>query len=172
MPKSSHSILAPWTRVAAATILGASSFYIYKLLSKHGFDGLLRLVWEGSPYPPGLREPHEAIDGAGSAAQSLEDTIRTLEVALDDAQLAEESNFSSILQQWQKNAQPITEDLRQQLSVLSYDLDLLAARVDAILSEDDFVKQRKKDMSLRVVELMERADALISFFTKASSPVI
>jgi hypothetical protein len=158
--------------VTAVTIFGASSYYVYRLLSRHGYDGTLRLLWEGSPYPPETRKSHESLDEAERTIKSLMTKIRSLEVALDDAHLAEESNFSSILQQWQKNAQSMTEDLRQQLALLSHNLDLLAASVDAVLSENIGVKQRKKELSLRIVELMERADGLISFYTKASSPVI
>ncbi|GKY95440.1 hypothetical protein MPSEU_000505500 [Mayamaea pseudoterrestris] len=167
-----HHTAVPWARVVTATILSASSFYIYRLLSRHGYDGTLRLLWEGSPYPLESRVPHEALDDASNNARTLQTTIRALEVALDNAHLAEESNFSSILIEWQKNVQPMTADLRQELAVLSHNLDLLAASVDTVLSDNDLVKQRKKDLSLKIVNMMERADALISFYTKASDPVV
>lgn len=162
----------PWIKLAATTLVGASSVFVFRLLYRYGWDGTLRLLWEGSPYLPELREPHEALDDANDAANSLERTIRTLEVALTEAQLAEESNFSSILQTWQRNASHITDDLRQQLAMLSHNLDLLAARVDAVLFDNAQVKHRKKELSQSIVVLMERADALISFYTKASSPII
>jgi hypothetical protein len=163
-----------WTTVAAATIIGTSSYYIYRLLSQHGWDGTLRLLWEGSPYPPELRGPYEALDDAANVSTTLQQTIQTLEKGLEEAQIAEESNFSSILRQWQLNVQSslTNDDLRQHLALLSHELDHVAAQVDGVLSENGGVKQRKKDLSQRLVTLMERADALISFYTKASSPVI
>ena len=67
---------------------------------------------------------------------------------------------------------PLTKTMWQpsawtRLGLLSSDLDKLAAQVDGVVSEGSTVlKERKKVLSKRLVQLMERVDVLIAFFRK------
>jgi len=56
-----------------------------------------------------------------------------------------------------------TPQIKSELSGLSYNLDKLAAEVDAIQSHGDGeVKRRKKTLSTMLVQMMERVDGFIS----------
>jgi chaperonin cofactor prefoldin len=164
-------VQAPWISIPAAIAVGTSSYFIAKFLSQYGVDGAFRLLWEGSPYPPDIREQHEKLDAATTRAESLLQSITAVELGLAEAQVAadDDSNFASILRQWQANIRPV-DNLQQRLAFISNELDVLAAQIDAVVCEKEAdVKQRRKDLARDTVDLMDRVDALISFYNKATS---
>jgi hypothetical protein len=155
--------------IASVAILGTLTYSTYRVVRRYGVDGTLRYIWEGTPYQPNVQEQMETLDDIDSALLLLNTNIADLESSLERAQQSIQGSYSAILLQWECTAS--CTDLRKHLAIISYDLDQLAARADAVPSSgQEEVKIRKKDTSARIVKLMDRADALISFYTKASSP--
>ena len=62
-------------------------------------------------------------------------------------------------------------DLKSVLGGLSYGLDQMAAKIDAIpaITGDDTVKKYKKELSNQVVTLMDRTDSMIAFYQQESA---
>jgi hypothetical protein len=162
-----------WIAIASATttvaVLGLSSFWFYQLVQNYGFDGALRFLWEGDPNPEHIRDHVRTLNTAAKALNTQQKTISVFEEGLERARLdtIDDSDASSILVLWRKNLPSSLLDLRKHLAKLSYDLDRLAATVDQVPTDEE-IRQQKKQLSKRVVFLMERADALIAFFKSAT----
>jgi hypothetical protein len=155
---------------ASIAVFGVSSYWFYHLVQRYGFDGAIRYIWEGSPYPTHVRQFMDTLKDVDEALEQQERKIAMLEEALERAKLdsVDESESPHLLTLW-KTYLDDDYDLRRQLAVVSESLDKLAATVDQVLPVQEDIKEPKKSLSTRAVELMERVDALIHFFRSASS---
>ena len=162
-----------WTTIAATGLLGATTLWFTYLVHCYGLDGALRFIWEGDPNPHHIRDQIENLNGAEKALRKHAKTIATLEEGLQRAKLdtIEDSAPSAIIAVWRRNVPENLRDLRMRLALLSTDLDKVAAKIDEVrppAEGGEEVRNRKKQLSSRVVKLMERTDALISFFKSAT----
>ena len=96
-----------------------------------------------------------------------ESLLDRLEESLERARLDSVDGVTIIEPQWIIAHAP--RDLEKDLAKVSYNLDTLAANVDAVPSHGDAdLKQRKKDCSQELVLMMERADALLDLYKQES----
>lgn len=164
------SLVSVASATTAVVLIGTSSYWLYQCVSDYGWEGTLRYIWEGDPYPDQIRLYLDSLDDVERSLGHEATLLSSLEEGLERARLdsIDDSSPSSILKMWESNT-PI-QDLQMQLAKLSYELDQRAAKVDqVILSDEDHVdiKLRKKALSKRIVRLMERTDRLILFYQKA-----
>lgn len=161
-----------WFAIAAvASLVGFSAYWFHGLVSLYGWEGAVNYIWEGDPYP-NLRERLDKLKAVARKIAKPEKLLNSFETALERANLdsIQEADASSVVQQWQANL-PASIDLRTRLGILSSDLDKLAAQVDGVVSEGSTVlKDRKKDLSKRLVRFMERTDKLIAFYKQGRAP--
>lgn len=156
--------------VATAT----TGIWLYKnYISKYGWDGTCWLIWEGSPYPPNIRDRAETLDEQQLKVTEKHSQIATLEGSLQRARQAGGAggDANAVLQYWQSDLSYIGQDISTYLGILSDDLDKIAAKVDSVNTagkESSLagIKLRKKALSRQIVDLMKRADTLISYYNQ------
>lgn len=167
---------AVWAVAGAAVALVVAvptALWFRRLVSAHGFDGALRLIWEGSAYPPGIRERMEVLDEVDDRVEHLEHTrLSPLELGLEIAMSSDRTTSpssgrsSAARNLWEAAVRDKGMDLRKALAGLSDQLDTCAAKVDAVNSAGESeIKARKKALSSKIVEMMKRVDGLVHFFT-------
>jgi hypothetical protein len=162
----------------ALVVAVPTALWFRRLVSMHGFDGALRLIWEGSAYRPGIRERMEVLDEVEDRADHLEHTRlspleRGLETAISSDKSPSPSNGrgSNYRHIWETTVRNEGLDLQKTLAGLSDQLDTFAAKVDAVNSTGEpEVKARKKAMSSKLVETMQRVDRLVHFFVSSGPP--
>lgn len=159
----------PWLAALASTaaIVGVSAYWFNSLVSEHGYEGALSYIWEGDPHL-GIRDRLDALEEVEGQASKQEKKLVRMEEALERSHLdsIDAADTSSVIAVWQSHL-PASFDLRTKLALLSSDFDKMAAKVDGVVSGgSDILKTKKRTLSRRLVELMERVDALISSFTK------
>lgn len=162
-----------WASIAGTALLGVSTIWLSYLVHCYGVNGALRYIWEGDPNPENIREQMEKLSAAEKGIKKQIKTISTLEEGLQRARLdtIDDSDPSSLLKLWRRNLPANLQDLRMRLALLSTDVDKVASKVDQVLppqEDGEEVRKRKKALSKRIVETMERADALIDFFKSAA----
>lgn len=174
---NSHDKLMKWSSVAGVTLMGIALGTFYKtLVCQYGWQGALRLLWEGEPYSPHIQSLLDSLADAEKAIVKQEARMNAIEEALDRARLdsVDEAKVSkAIVKRWVENYHP--NNLEKSIAELSSTLDKLAAQVDAvILSSSDIkqncrpiqddIKQRKKTLSKQLVAAMERCDEYMECF--------
>lgn len=142
--------------------------FVYQILSHglpSGWDGVLRLIWEGDAYPIHVRRAIKELDEAQDTIEKESALLSLLEEGLERANLdsIDSADESTILALWESNV-PIL-DLRKQLALLSDKLDKVAAKIDAVTEQTQ--RDRKRALSKRAVDLMARMDMLVDFVGKA-----
>ena len=161
-----RSWLTPLTVVTATAVISTSLFWLYPVVQEHGWNGVLSYVWEGDPHPPHIRERKHTLKSIAAKLERKEKTLSGMEEGLERASLDSiDGAHSRILRKmWEENIPG--RDLRKSLALLSHDLDQLAAQIDQVISTEE-IRNKKKEMSNRVVRMMERTDVLISFYNHA-----
>jgi len=162
-----------WPAVASIAVATTSCFLVYRLVAAYGWEGSYWLIWEGSPYHPKIRDRSETLDMEQEKIDEKERAIAALEDGLDIArrdgpsgEAAAAVDSSEIVRRWQTYL--LISDVRTHLAQLSDDLDKVAARIDGIPSSGEVeIKERKKALSQTLVQLMERMDALIIFYSSS-----
>jgi hypothetical protein len=159
----------PWlpALISTAAIVGVSAYWFNSLVSEYGYEGALSYIWEGDPYPD-IRDRMDALEEAEKQASKQESKLVRMEETLERSHLdsIDAADTSSVIALWQSHL-PASFDLRTKLALLSSDFDKMAAKVDGVVSGgSDILKTKKGTLSRRLVKLMERVDALISFFTR------
>jgi len=166
---SSSDRQAVFLKSTAAVLIGASAYWIYQSVTAYGWEGTLRLIWEGDPYPNRVRGYLDILEDVEKLLDKENTMISSLEEGLERAKLDSIHNEdpSAILRLWESNMAGLL-DLQKQLGQLSYDLDKWASKVDSVPGEDEAdVRKKKRKLSKRVVRLMERTDLLIKFYDSA-----
>jgi hypothetical protein len=163
------SVFSVATATTAALLMGTSSYWIFQCVSEYGWEGTLRYIWEGDPYPGRIRDYIDALNDVEECLEHASALVSSLEEGLQRAGLdsIDDCSPAAVMIIWESNS---SIDLQKQLAKMSYDLDQYAAKVDqVILSDQDQadIKQRKKMLSKRIVRLMERTDSLVVFYKKA-----
>uniref|UniRef100_A0A7S2U8C1 BAG domain-containing protein n=1 Tax=Attheya septentrionalis TaxID=420275 RepID=A0A7S2U8C1_9STRA len=150
-----HGRLTTLMGVAAVSV---TAIWTQRMISKYGVDGTLRLIWEGDHLKPEIREAMDNLDTLEfKKIAKSERKLEGMEVTVETARL--NSIDETILE-------TLPVQLKKQLAMLSSQLDALAADVDSIQSNGDAeVKRRKKYLSVKLVEMMERADKIIGQFS-------
>lgn len=166
-PQDTEGLL--WN-ISAFALVGLSSYWCYRLVRQYGWDGALRYIWEGDPLPRDVRECVDALENASKGLTEQETIILLLEEGLERAHLdtVDESGHAAILDAWRTNLPLAQPDIRGDLAKASAALDQLAADIDQVPNQET-VRPTKKDLSHRVVALMERIDVLIDFFKQATN---
>jgi hypothetical protein len=156
--------------IAAFAFAGLSSYGCYRLVRRYGWEGALRYIWEGDPLPHDVRECIDTLEKASKGLEEQETVISSLEEGLERAHLdtVDESSHAAILEAWRVNLPRTQQDIRGNLAMASAKLDTLAADIDQVENKET-VRQTKKDLSRRVVDLMVRIDLLIDFFKQATN---
>eukprot|EP00527_Entomoneis_sp_CCMP2396_P002132 CAMPEP_0198141844 /NCGR_PEP_ID=MMETSP1443-20131203/4779_1 /TAXON_ID=186043 /ORGANISM="Entomoneis sp., Strain CCMP2396" /LENGTH=250 /DNA_ID=CAMNT_0043804715 /DNA_START=163 /DNA_END=915 /DNA_ORIENTATION=- len=195
-PSSSSPRQMPWkttvTVVSILSITGVSAYFFWTLVQQYGLEGARNYIWEGDPYPH-IRQYLNALDSISKQLSKEEKQLAILQEALERAQLdsvdqgqTDEQGDTTLLTAWQENIQKSRSsmsnnkialsfatsavDLTLILGGLSYKLDQLAAKIDAVPSaQDKIVKKNKKNLSTRIVKLMGLADQLIALYQKLSA---
>ena len=148
--------------VAITSITVTSSYCIYSLVSQYGWEGTFWYIWEGDPYPPNVRGEFHALDQVEDDLQKETRVLDRLEEAyqralLDSVDGAEEN---TLVELWNNNLPK--RNLDKLMARVSYNLDQLAAKVDAVPSQKHVdLKARKKQLSTKIVGVMQRADVYV-----------
>jgi hypothetical protein len=182
-PSSSSRITTTTTTVALAVssiATAVSAYYLYQCVSQHGWEGTFWYLWEGSPYPPEVRQEFQTLDNVQDSLEAEQQILDRLEEAFQRAQLDtvddddddDDHHDATFLELWNSNLPK--RNLEKLLARINHNLDLYASQVDAILPSTSSSKQhsnglkiRKKQLSSRLVQLMKRVDIYVAHYQKA-----
>lgn len=175
-----------YTLATATTVYGV--YWTYDNVSKYGWDGTLRYIWEGDPYTPEFRRHNQILNSVEKSRSKEEKKTNDIEEALERARLDtvddENDNKATttkittkeIVKLWIDNYSVKGGNLEKSLAGLSSNLDKLAGKVDSVIisssSQQDSsapkvmqdLKKRKKLLSKQLVLDMERCDALMASY--------
>jgi uncharacterized protein (DUF3084 family) len=144
-----------------------------------GIQGIVWYIWIGDYLPPDIRKAMGQLDSINEDMNDCESQLEGIEISVQRAVLDSvdgpavssdeimdgSSNEELQIQTFQQNP-----ELRKDIGFLSTRLDKLAAQIDSVLSHsDDEVKNRKKELSNKVVGLMDEIDKLIAIFHLVSN---
>jgi len=133
-------------------------------------------VWEGSPYPPVVRQEFSSLDQIERSLKTESRSLDRLEEAYERAKLnsVDGATSATIISNWDTHVQNSYKKpknamtLEKLLAKISYNLDQCAAKVDAVPSKKHKdLKSRKKVLSNEIVKLMARADTYLELFKEA-----
>ena len=162
---SYHSPWKPLVSIAITSATAATTYCLYQCVSSYGWEGTFWYLWEGDPYSPAVRSQFHALEDAEDNIVKESEILDALEEAYARAQLdsVDGSSGANLLKLWTNNMLP--KSLEKTMAALNHNLDKYAAQVDAVPSKDRTdIKARKKELSNRIVKLMERADVLLKHF--------
>ncbi|KAL3919524.1 MAG: hypothetical protein SGILL_003713 [Bacillariaceae sp.] len=160
------------TAAIAVTTAAVGSF-LYQNVPEYGWNGTLRLLWEGDAYDSDTRNKVDCLEQAEIDRSLQESRVHSMESALDLARLntVDGADSSVILQKWiQYFAAESRMSLDRTLADVSDKLDKIAAKIDGIILQDNEndmtrrIKQRKKLLSKSIVLDMERCDVLLGSY--------
>lgn len=160
----SWSATTTLTAVTATALISTSILWLYPVLHEYGWKGLVSYVWEGDPHPPHIRQHKLVLQSIATKLNRKEKTLSDIEEGLERASLdsVDGAHARVLRNMWERNVPG--RDLRKSLALLSHDLDQLAAQIDQVVVSIEEIRGTKKELSSRVVRMMERADVLISFY--------
>lgn len=154
------------TTLTATAAIATSVVWLYPVARGYGWKGVWSYLREGDPYPPYIRERKQTLQSIATQLEQKEKTLDDMEERLKRPSLY--SLDGAVLRisrkAWEENVRH--GDLRKRLALLSHNLDQLAAQIDQVDSTIE-IKGMKKELSNRVVKMMERADVLISIHSHA-----
>ena len=175
--------MSPSLKVTAAITAGVAvtSLLVYHrtavtdyYTNHRGINGICRYIWIGDYLPPNIRQSMDDLDEISQDMSKCEMQLENIEILVQRASL--ESVDGPIDQSGtdtdttpkediQKQIFQQNPELRKDIGFFSTRLDRLAARIDSVLSHsDEDVKKRKKQMSNKVVELMDALDKMVATF--------
>lgn len=136
-------------------------------------EGFLRLLWIGDHLPPHLRQSMDTLDNVEEKMGKSGEQLEQIEILVERARLesVDGSNTSSSdADEDEMNSDEVKKqifqhnpEMRMKIGIFSNKLDTLAASIDSVKSHSDTeVKQRKKHLSTRIVELMNELDRMIA----------
>ena len=145
--------------VAGAAIAAYAGYELNRSVQEHGWEGTMRLIWEGNPYDPDLRDAVDKLEDAEfdlQATYRIDDRLVGLEESLDAATAMASSsgsatNTTNIDRLWNQawmdhpanlnssnnnggsggDKNPLT--IERTLADMSDRLDKIAARVDGVV---------------------------------------
>ena len=139
------------TTTALVAVAAYAGYIFHRSVQKHGWEGALRLVWEGDPYEPLLRDAVDTLEESEwnlRATHRIDDRLTGLEESLDAVRAIASSNSNAssdamdVLwnQAWMEHPanrlssnddNPLT--IEHTLADMSDKLDKIAARVDGVI---------------------------------------
>ena len=158
--------------VATAVVVAYAGYELNRSVQVHGWEGTLRLIWEGDPYDPDLRDAvdklekvefdllatfriydrlqglEESLDTATSIASSSPSTAAAVDRLWNQAWMDHPANRSSSYKFGSGGDNPIT--VERTLADMSDRLDKMAARVDEVIfssASTSSVNDEKADKS-------------------------
>lgn len=168
----------PTVRSVAATaaVLTTTAILIHQredLISSYrrrrGIKGLLRLLWVGDHLPPHLRMSMDELDKVEKRMDTSEEQIAQIEILVEKARLDSVDSVPSSAEEQLDTDELRTvlfqqyPELRTRIAIFSNKLDTLAAILDSVQSHsDEEVKLRKKQLSNRIVVVMNELDRLVA----------
>ena len=145
-----------------------------------GIDGILRLLWEGDHLPPHLRQSMDQLEKIEGRMIKSETQLEHIEVLVEKARLDSVDGSTATADADDNNKEDKDKDtlsaeevkaslfqsnpeLRTRIGIFSNKLDTIAAQIDDVKSHsDEEVKQKKKQLSNRIVQLMNEMDGMIA----------
>mmetsp|Transcript_28536 Transcript_28536/g.42003 ORF Transcript_28536/g.42003 Transcript_28536/m.42003 type:complete len:193 (-) Transcript_28536:167-745(-) len=175
MSSSSSAASAVLLGTATASSIAFSAWFA-RCANKHGFEGALRTVWEGNPHREEHREVLQTLEetdqlyhDCGDMVERLEDSLevaRLNTIDTDDIPSSPEDRKEDphlVVPNWKRAHGPRIEN---ELA-FSYDgLEKLVKRLDGITAEKDEIREQLNRVAEDLDILMERADALLTFYLK------
>eukprot|EP00577_Skeletonema_sp_RCC1716_P026628 CAMPEP_0113378436 /NCGR_PEP_ID=MMETSP0013_2-20120614/3698_1 /TAXON_ID=2843 ORGANISM="Skeletonema costatum, Strain 1716" /NCGR_SAMPLE_ID=MMETSP0013_2 /ASSEMBLY_ACC=CAM_ASM_000158 /LENGTH=190 /DNA_ID=CAMNT_0000260657 /DNA_START=11 /DNA_END=583 /DNA_ORIENTATION=- /assembly_acc=CAM_ASM_000158 len=143
--------------------------------SCRGMEGMLRYVWIGDFLPPHIREAMDKLDNVNERMVEAETKLEEIEILIERVELEsvdgprllpEEQDQDTVednKEEFKKQLFQRYPELRTKIGLFSSSLDKLAYTIDSINSHRDAdVKTRKKQLSNKIVELMNSLDRMVS----------
>jgi len=164
MPTSRRIVtVVAFAAVGSVGVLATA--WLYRSVKDYGWDGTLRLIWEGDHYTPAVRDALDELENLETQAAVRTSLMDLIETSLARAKLNTVDDDQSVKKEgWTAAHRP--GNLEKDLTRLSYDLDKLAAKVDEVLTKHIDVRPKKKLLSSELVKLMSRADELLQIYQK------
>lgn len=162
----------PATIVISITAIVVTSVAL-KSIAKYGLRGTLNYIWIGDHLTPDIRESTDTLEHIEFKCIPKElKRLNKLEIVISTATLNSVDEGEMKNDEMGMNHEKDTNNayymysqipsLSKDLGTLSYNLDKLAADVDAVQSHgNDSVKAKKKELSNRIVKMMNTVDDLI-----------
>jgi hypothetical protein len=144
----------------------AMSLWLYQSVSDYGWQCTLRYIWEGEYYPEHVRSALEVLDATQSQFEVYSAVLELIETSLARAKL---NSVDDRVRNEDWTLAHLPENLEKDIVMLSFNLDKLAASVDAVILDDAELRPRKKQISSNIVLAMERADALLNIYKREES---
>ena len=137
---------------------------------------MLRYIWVGDYLPPHIREAMDKLDTVGKRMIEAEMKLEEIEILIGRVELEsvdgprQEQNYSNDASDTVDDKEELKKqlfqrypELRTKIGLFSTSLDKLAYTIDSINSHRDAdVKTRKKQLSNKIVELMNSLDRMVS----------
>lgn len=159
----------------AIVAVAAGAIFHKTLVEEYGWEGAIRYIWDGEPYPPTIQALLDVLAQAEKSRSAQVARLNAIEEALERARLDSVDDVKTnkeIVRRWAENYRPT--NLEKALAEQSNILDKLAAQVDAVIlagKESDGnsrvvhdIKRRKKLLSKQLVLDMERCDAFVACY--------
>lgn len=171
---------------AAAAVVITTGVLIHQrntitIIGRHrGIHGILRLLWEGDHLPPHLRQSMDQLEKIEGRMIKSETQLEHIEVLVEKARLDSVDGSTATADADDNNKEDKDKDtlsaeevkaslfqsnpeLRTRIGIFSNKLDTIAAQIDDVKSHsDEEVKQKKKQLSNRIVQLMNEMDGMIA----------
>lgn len=138
---------------------------------------MLRYIWIGDFLPPHIREAMDKLDNVSERMIKAELQLEEIEILIGRVELESVDGPKLLPEQDSNNAADTVDnkedfkkqlfqrypELRTKIGLFSSSLDKLAYTIDSINSHRDAdVKTRKKQLSNKIVELMNTLDSMVS----------
>ena len=177
MDPSNHSSkrLSIGTFAGATLAVAVCTVFYNTLVQEYGWNGAIRYIWEGEPYPPAIQALLDSLSNAEQSRLAQAAALNAIEEALERARLDsvdDERTTKAVVQRWAEYYLP--QSLEKSLAGHSHALDKLAAQVDAVILEGRHyttnnqvvqdIKRRKKLLSEEIVVDMEKCDAFVAYY--------
>jgi hypothetical protein len=165
---NARRIAIPFAVVTVGTVAVAVSLWLYQSVKDHGWEGTFRYIWEGEYYPEDIRSALELLEAAETQLAVHIALVELMETSLARAKLNSVDDHSHVKKgDWAIAHRP--GNLEKDLATLSFDLDKLAAAVDAVVLEDIDLRPKKKMISREIVKVMAQADELLKIYQQKDS---
>ena len=170
--------------VAGSALVAYAGYELNRSVRRHGWEGTLRLIWEGDVYDSELRDAVDKLEEAEFdllATYRIDDRLKGLETTLDACTSSSQDTLGLDKlwnQIWMEHSDNCTSNNDRPLTIertlgdMSDRLDKIAAKIDGVIlsshQSNNFlaqkVKDRKKFLSKTIVSEMERCDALMASY--------
>ena len=159
--------------VAATAVTAYAGYGLNRSVQKFGWEGTLRLIWEGDPYDPDLRDAVDKLEDAEfdlRATYRIDDRLKGLEESLDTATATATSSTTHGIdmlwnQTWMDHPanrlgskdNPLT--IERTIADMSDRLDKIAARVDGVILSSALTNEKDDNKCTSNIYLATRVKA-------------